>query len=159
MIAGSLIGLIINGAFVECETSCQINFNQDMLPSSAIDSGAWKEFILGIRSWTINISGNLLLESVGSDIKAMITSGYINRLPMFAQFSTRPSSDIQLSFEGAVLFNQASITAASTGSANWTTTLQGTGALNTTYHDFGLLIDAMPAEADYSIIVDENFTT
>lgn len=156
MTSGNLIGLIVNGAFVSCETSCTINFNQNMIPSSAIDSGGWSEFVAGIRSWTISVNGNLLLEAVGSDIKALIQSGYINQHVMFAQFSTRPSSDIQLQFSGAVLFNTASITAASTGVANWTCALQGNGKLTATYNDFPLLIDAMPAEADYPIIIDED---
>lgn len=161
MIAGSLIGLIVNGAFVSCETQCQINFNQNMIPSSAIDSGGWAEFVAGLRSWSISVNGNLLLEAVGSDIKALIQTGFINQLPMFAQFSTRPSSDVQLQFSGAVLFNTGSILAASTGVANWNATLQGTGKLNATYNNFSLLIDAMPSEADYPIIVDEtgSFTT
>lgn len=127
-----------------------------MIPSSAIDSGGWAEFVAGLRSWTISVNGNLLLEAVGSDIKALIQSGYINQLPLFAQFSTRPSSDIQLQFSGAALFNTGSISAASTGVANWTATLQGTGKLTATYQDFPLLIDAMPAEMDYPIIVDES---
>ena len=156
MISGNLIGLIINGSFIGCETSCQINFNQAMIPSSAVDSGGWAEFINGLRSWTISVNGNLLLEAVPSDIKAMITTGFINQLPMFAEFSTYPSSDIKVSFSGAVLFNQASITAATNGAANWTALLQGTGTLKTTYQDFPLLIDAMPAEADYAIIVDQS---
>lgn len=159
MIAGNLIGLMINGAFISCETSAQINFNQAMLPSSAIDSGSWQEYVAGIRSWTISVNGNLLLEAVPSDIKAMITTGYINRFPMFAEFSTTPFADIQMSFRGAVLFNQGSISASNTGPANWTTTLQGIGALETDYIDLALLIDSMPSAADYPIIVDEGFTT
>lgn len=162
MIAGSLIGLIINGAFTSCETQCQINFDKEMLPASAIDSGGWKEFIYGIRGWTISVNGNLLLEAVSNDIKALIQTGYINDYPMFAQFSTRPSSEIQLYFEGAVLFNTASITAAAQGAANWTALLQGTGQLKANYQDFALLIDAMPAEAAYPIVVDTSggfFTT
>lgn len=161
MIAGNLIGLMINGAFVSCETNCSINFNQDMVKSSAIDSGAWSEFVAGIRSWTISVNGNLLLEAVPTDIKAMITTGFINQLPMYAQFSTSPLAGIQLSFNGAVLFNTASITAANAGVANWTLTLQGTGELETEYIDLALLIDATPSEADYPIIVDESggFTT
>lgn len=159
MISGNLIGLSINGVFISCELSSQINLTTDMLPSSAIDSGGWKEFVQGIRGWTISVNGNLLLESVGSDIKALITTGYINQLPMFAEFKTFPSNSIQVSFSGAVLFNQASISAANTGVANWSCTLQGTGQLTTSYEDLGLLIDAMPAEADYPIIVDEGFYT
>jgi predicted secreted protein len=161
MISGNLIGLNINGAFVSCEVSCQINFNQAMVASSAIDSGGWAEFVAGLRSWILQVNGNLLLESVPSDIKAMIMTGYINQLPMFAMFSTYPQANIQVSFSGAVLFNTGSISAASTGSANWTCQLQGIGALTPAYSDLGLLIDAMPSEADYPIIIDEsgNFTT
>jgi predicted secreted protein len=159
MIAGNLIGLMINGAFTSCEVSCQINFNQVMIPSSAIDSGGWAEFVAGLRSWTLSVNGNLLLESVPNDIKALIMSGYINQLPVFASFSTMPFANIQVSFSGAVVFNTASIAAASTGSANWTATLQGTGELTPSYSDLGLLIDSMPSEALYPIIVDEGFTT
>lgn len=161
MIAGSLIGLSINGAFTSCETSCQINFNQVMIPSSAIDSGGFAEFVAGLRSWTISVNGNLLLESVPNDIKALIMSGFINQLPLFAEFKTQPSSEIQMSFSGAVLFNTASISAANTGVSNWTATLQGTGKLTPTYTDLPLLIDSMPSESDYPIIVDESggFTT
>lgn len=156
MISGSLIGLMINGAFVSCETQCQLNLNQVMIPSSAIDSGGWAEFVAGLRNWTISVNANLLLESVGSDIKAMIQTGYINQFPMFAQFKTQPSVDIQMSFSGAVLFSQASISAASTGVANWTAILQGNGELTADYQDFALLINALPSEADYPIIVDES---
>lgn len=154
MIPGSLIGLMINGAFVSCEVSCQINFTQDNIASSAIDSGGWKEYVNGIRGWSMSVNGSLLLEAVGSDIKAMIQTGYINQYPMFAQFSTQPSEDIQLSFSGAVLFNTANISAASTGVANWTATLQGTGELVATYQNLPLLIDSMPSEALYPIVVD-----
>lgn len=147
---------MINGAFVSCETSCQLNLNQTMIPSSAIDSGGWAEFVAGLRNWTISVNGNLLLESVGSDIKAMIQTGYINQFPIFAQFKTQPSVDIQMSFSGAVLFSQANISAASTGVANWTCTLQGNGELTADYQDFALLIDSMPSEMDWPIIVDES---
>lgn len=160
MISGSFIGLMINGAFVSCETQCQINFNQEMLPASAYDSGGWAEFIAGLRSWTVSVNGNFLLESVANDLKALITTGYINQLPMYAQFKTYPSTDIQVGFSGAVLFNSASLTAAASGVSTWTATLQGTGSLKTDYLDMSLLINAMPAEALYPIIVETDpFTT
>jgi predicted secreted protein len=159
MIAGKLIGLMINGVFVSCETQCQINFSSDMIKASAVDSARWAEFVAGLRSWSIAVNGNLLLEAVGSDIKAIITSGYIQGLPLYLQFSTMPSVDIQVSFSGAAILNTGSITAASKGAANWTATFQGTGALKTAYTNYGLLIDSMPAEADYPTIVDTQFTT
>jgi predicted secreted protein len=155
MIAGALIGLKINGAFVSCEISCNINFKNNNLPASAITSGGWKEFIYGIREWSVSVDGNLLLEAVPSDIKGLITTGFIGQYPMIASFSTRVSSTIQLALSGAVLLEGGSITAPQSGATNWNVTLQGTGVLTATYQDFELLIDAMPPEADWQTIVDE----
>lgn len=161
MIAGNLIGIMVNGAFVSCETSCQINFGVNMLNSSAVDSGRWAEFVPGLRNWTISVNGNLLLEAVSSDIKALITSGYINGNPLYVVFSTRPQSDTQMSFAGAAYLSQASISAAAKGLANWSANFQGTGALTTSYTEYDLLIDAMPSLAAYPIILDTTggFTT
>jgi predicted secreted protein len=155
MIAGYLIGLKINGAFVSCEISCSINMKNNNLPASAITSGGWKEFIYGIREWSVQVDGNLLLEAVPSDIKGLITTGFIGQYPMTAAFATRVSSTIQLSLSGAVLLDVANITAPQTGATNWNATLQGTGKLTATYQDFDLLIDAMPPETDWQTIVDE----
>ena len=155
-ISGKIIGLKINGVFTSCEISCQMDFQTEMLPASAVDSGRWKEFIAGVRGWTMQVNGNLLLEAVSSDIKALITTGYINGLPLFLQFSTRASSTIQMILSGAALLSAGNITSPITGSATWSANFQGTGELDTTYNDFGLLIDAMPSSADYPIILDED---
>jgi predicted secreted protein len=155
MIAGYLIGLKINGAFVSCETSCSINFKNNNLPASAITSGGWKEFIYGIREWSVSVDGNLLLEAVPSDIKGLITTGFIGQYPMVASFSTKVSSTIQLALSGAVLLDSGQITAPQTGMSNWTATLQGSGVLDFQYNDFDLLIDASPPETQWQTIVDE----
>lgn len=153
---GKFLGLKVNGAFVACETNCSISFDVNMLAASAVDSGGWKEFIAGIRGWQVTVDANLILAAVASDVKAIITTGLMNRLPMFIQFSTRPSVEIQMILSGAVLLASGSITAPAKGNATWTVSLQGTGALQTTYHDFSLLIDALPSAADYPVVVNED---
>lgn len=158
-VAGRLIGLKINGAFVSCETACTFSFDIDMLPASAVDSGRWKEWVQGIRSWSITVNGNLLLESVASDFKTIVTSGLMQGSTFFLQFSTHASSTIQMVFSGAALTKGGQLNAQSTGVANWSVSFQGTGPLTTTYNDYELLIDAMPAEADYPIIINSGFTT
>lgn len=157
-ISGNLIGLKVNGAFVSCELSCDFNCDIEMIPSSNITSGRWKEFIQGVRSWSMSVNGALLLEAVPSDIKAIITTGLMRGIPMYIEFSTRVSSEIQMILSGASVLQNASITAPSSGGATWTAKFQGTGALTTVYHDFSLLIDAMPSEADYPIVLDEDVT-
>ncbi|HVW99716.1 MAG TPA: hypothetical protein VHA52_04620 [Candidatus Babeliaceae bacterium] len=155
-VAGKIIGMKIAGAFVSCEVSCTINFNQEMIPASAVDSGRWKEFIAGIRDWNAAVNGNLLLEAVGADIKTILTQGFFGTLPIFLQFSTRPSATTELLLSGNVLFQSGGMTAPATGKATWTVNLQGSGPLNSDFQDYPLLIDAMPAEQDYPIIVNED---
>ena len=125
------------------------------MPASAITSGGWKEFIKGIREWSLTVDGNLLLESVPSDIKGIITTGFIGQYPMIASFATRITSTIQLALSGAVLLDSASISAPQTGPANWNATFQGTGVLDFQYNDFDLLIDASPPETQWQTVVDE----
>jgi len=155
-VAGSILGLKANGAFVSCELSCSINFDRELLPATAVDSGGWKEFIYSVRSWSVSVNGNLLLEAVGSDIKSFLNAGYFESRTIYIQFSTRPSSDIQLVFSGTALFQSADITGANTGKANWNAKLQGSGKLAMTFQDYSLLIDAMPPESDYPTTIDQD---
>jgi predicted secreted protein len=154
-VKGTLLGLKINGAFVSCETSCDFNIDVEMINASSVTVGRWAEFVAGIRKWGINVAGNLLLESVGADAKTILQA-IDSGLPVFLQFSTRASVGTQFVLSGAALPQNLGIGAAMQGKANWTASFQGTGPLATSFEDFSLLIDAMPAEADYPIIVNED---
>lgn len=158
-VAGRLIGVQVGGSFISCEISSTINFKQENLPAAAVDSGRWAEFINGLREWGLNVNGGLLLEAVGADIKSILLANYFDTIPLFVMFSTRPTATTELILSGAALFNTGDMTAASSGNASWSTQLQGTGALNHSFQDYELLIDAMPPQADYPTIVDEGFTT
>jgi predicted secreted protein len=155
-IAGNLIGLKTNGAFTSCEISSSINFDREMVGVAPIDDGGWKEFLYGMRGWRMQVNGNLLLEAVATDIKSMLTAGYFQDLPLLVMFSTSPSASQELVFSGTALFQAGDISAAVQGKAGWNATLQGTGKLTVKQQDYNLLIDAMPAEADYPIIVDSS---
>lgn len=156
-IAGRLIGLQIGGVYISCELSCDITFSVDMLPASAVDSAGWKEFIAGIRSWAVNVNGQLLTEAVGADFKTIVNAIY-SRLPVFLIWGTKPSAMTQMTISGIALPTSANATAPNKGAATWNVSFQGTGAPTTSFEDFSLLIDAMPASADYPIIVDEDVT-
>lgn len=156
-IPGSLIGLQFNGVFTSCEISSDINFSADMLPASAVDSGGWKEFIRGIKSWSMSVNGQLLAEAVGADFKTMVDA-FDSGQPVFVSWGTRPSAVTQLSLSGFALVSAGSATGPNKGKATWTINFQGTGVLDTNFQDYSLIIDAMPAEADYPIIFDLDVT-
>jgi len=156
-VAGRLIGVMVGGAFISCEISSTINFSQENLPTAAVDSGRWAEFINGLRSWGLSVNGGLLLEAVGADIKTVLLSNYFDEIPLSVFFSTRPSSTIELIFSGTALFTSGDITAPSDGGASWNIQLQGSGPLQHTIQDYSLLIDAMPPETPWDTLVDEGF--
>lgn len=156
-IAGRLLGLQVNGVFISCEVACTFNFQADMLPASAVDSAGWKEFIMGIRSWTMSVDGQLLAEATGADFKTILNS-FFTRIPILLTWGTRPSALTQMSISGNALVASGAATGPSKGPATWNVSFQGSGALTTSFEDFSLIIDAMPSSADYPTIVDENVT-
>lgn len=156
-ISGRLMGLKVGGVFISCEISSDFNCQADMLPASAIDSARWKEWIAGIRSWGMSVNGQLLAEAVGADFKTVMNS-YFSGLPVFLIWGTRPSATTQLSLSGSALLSAASATGPSKGASTYTLTFQGTGELQSSFEDFALIIDALPYDTDYPIIVNENVT-
>ena len=145
----------VAGISVACEVSCDFNFAADMIPASAIDSGGWKEFLSGLRSWTATVNGRLLVEAVGADFKTIYRS-FEDGLPVFLTIGTRPSATTQLTISGNARVASGSLSAPSRGSTTWNISFQGTGKPQTNFQDFRLLIDAMPSDAGYPTIVEED---
>lgn len=156
-IAGKLLGLQVGGLFISCEVSCNFNFQVAMLPASAVDSEGWVEFIAGLRSWSVQVDGQLLAEAVGADFKTILNAVFL-RQQVLLIIGTRPSATTQMSIRGMALPSSGSFTGANKGSATWTTTFTGTGAPVASFEDFGIIIDAMPPESDYPIIYDLDVT-
>lgn len=154
-IRGALIGLRINGQYVSCETSCEFSFEREMKSASSITSGGWKEFIGGIRGWAMTVNGNLLLKTVGADIKTVLNA-FILGDTVELEFRTRGTIAPYLIISGTAFPQSGGITAAGTGKANWTLSFQGTGPFTTDFEEFYLIINAMPAEADYPLIIQED---
>lgn len=155
--AGRLIGVQAGGSFMSCEISATLSLTQEMLACAAVDSGRFAEYIAGLRGWSINVNGGLLLEAVGADIKTILLTNYFDTIPLTVAFSTRPNTDLELIFSGVALFTSGDITAPSDGGATWTIQLQGTGPLSHTIQEYALLIDAMPPEEDWPTLVDTGF--
>lgn len=152
-IPGRLLGLQTGGVFISCEIACTFNFQVAMLAASAIDSGGWAEFISGLRSWTVSVDGQLLAEAVGADFKTILNAVY-SRQPIFLVIGTRPSATTQMTVSGSALPVSGSFSGPGKGVATWTALFQGTGKPTTSFQDYALIIDAMPAIADYPTIVD-----
>lgn len=153
IVPGKLLGVQIGNSFVSCETSCDFNCTVDMLPASAVTSGRWKEFIPGMRGWTVTVSANLLLAKQNADVK-MVLQAIESGAKMGISFSTRGGVAPHLIISGFAYPQTAAISAPVSGLATSTITFQGTGPTTLDFEEFWLIINAMPATADKPYIVN-----
>lgn len=152
-IRGALIGLKINDSFVSCETSCEFSFDVNMLAASPPDSGRWASFIPGLRSWKMTVNMNLLLASVGADIKTVLQA-VITGEAVQLQFRTNVSISPHMIISGTAYPQTGGITAPGKGNATANVTFTGSGPFTTDFEQFYLIIDAMPAPSDKPYIID-----
>lgn len=153
-IKGNRINLSFNGLNISCQQSCELNFDSEMIGASSVSSGRWKEVIQGLRSWSINVNAKVLKNNTsGADIRNVIQA-YLSGQRVFVEMKSSTGSLVELTFSGYVIVQGGAIQAPATGDATWNGVFQGTGPLTTNVEDFGLIINAMPIEADYPIIYD-----
>jgi predicted secreted protein len=152
IIKGNRINLSWNGLNISCQTSCELSFDAEMIGASSVSSARWKEHVSGIRSWSFNVNAKVLrANNTGADIRNVLAA-YLSGQRVFMEMKSNTGDLNELTFSGYVLVQSGGIQAGSTGAATWNGSFQGTGALNTNVEDFGLIIDAMPIEAEWPII-------
>lgn len=154
VIKGNRINLYFNGLVISCQTSCELSFDAEMIGASAVSSGRWKEFVAGIRSFSFNVNAKVLKNNTsGADIRNVLAA-YLSGNRVLIEMKSTTGELNELTFSGYCLLQNGGIQAPSVGSSTWNGTFQGTGALTTNIEDFGLIIDAMPIEAEWPIIYD-----
>lgn len=153
IVPGKLLGVQVGNSFVSCETSCDFNCTVDMLPASAVTSGRWKEFIPGMRGWTVTVNANLLLATQAADVKTVMSAIETGEL-MGISFATRTGISPHMIISGFAYPQTVSISAPVTGLATSTITFQGNGPTTLDFEEFWLIINAMPANSDKPIYID-----
>lgn len=127
---GNLIGLKIDGNFVDCETSCEVSWETDLLPASPQDSGGWKEYIAGVRSWSVTLNAAMLLRMSGTGLNTILNA-FLTGGNMAVRVTTK-RQDLYPSFTiyGNVILQNGGLSAAVNSMASWNATLQGNGKMN-----------------------------
>lgn len=125
-ISGNLLGLEINGNFIDCETSCEFTFEVEMRGASAVTSGRWREVIPGIRSWSVSVNAMLVLSSVGNNVD-VVYNAFISGEMLGVKFRARPTSDEEFTISGNAFVTSGAISGPINALANFNTTLTGSG--------------------------------
>lgn len=126
-LSGNLVGAEIDGKFVACETSCEINFEADMIDASAVDSGRWKEVIAGIRSWSVSVNAAMLIQSARADFTTIINA-FMSGASMTLRIRTKIAMVGSVVITGRVIVQSGGMSAAVSTTTGWNTVLQGDGA-------------------------------
>ena len=132
---GNLIGLQIGGTFVDCETSCEVAFETDLLAASPQSSGGWKEYIAGVKSWTITLNAGMLMRMAGTGFNTVLNA-FLTGQPMDIKVTTK-KQDLYPNFtiSGSVYLQSGGFSAAVNSLASWNATLQGNGAMSASIND------------------------
>lgn len=155
-VKGSMIGMKIGDDFVSCETNSSFDFDVEMLPTSPIDGGRWSSSIPGIRSWTMTVDGNMLLRSVGADIKTVLNA-VLTGERLHLEFRTRMGINPEVAISGWAYPQTGNITAPLRGKTTWNVRFQGDGPFEIDVEDFWLIINNMPIDNDYQTIVEQDW--
>lgn len=158
MIPGRLIGLEVDGHFVACETQCDVNWNNELLPASNPDTGRWRKFIEGVRDWSVTVNANLVLDGITGVGLDYVLAKFLSGGEMGIKYRTLPGLTIpEFIISGNVLIRNGNTTAPSVGNSTWMVNMQGNGAMNANVDPFAnLIINAMPPDAEWPLIVEED---
>lgn len=126
-LSGNLLGVEIDGKFVACETSCEFNFEADMIDASAKDIGRWKGVIPGLRSWSVSVNASMLIQSSPTDFTTIINA-FISGVRMRVRIRTKIAMIGTVMITGYVVVQSGGLSAAVNSTTGWNTTLQGDGA-------------------------------
>lgn len=125
-LSGNLLGVEINGKFVTCETSCEFNFDADMMAASATQSGGWKEVIQGLKSWSVSVNAAMLVQSAETDLTTIINA-FASGERMRIRIKTKVAMVGSILITGYVVVQNGGLSAAVNSTAGWNTVLQGDG--------------------------------
>lgn len=155
MYKGKLIRLKIDGDYIPCELSCEINVNQEVLPVTNNTQGRAKSFIRGYYEWSVTLESNFT--SINNKSASQILLGKIlldGDGSVGLEIVSHDTSGMPFILMGNVIPTTWNLSAGASGLATNNTTFQGNGELILSYDAFWNIINAMPADAEKPNIVD-----
>lgn len=57
---GKLVGMKIDGSYVDCEISCSLRVSNEQLDASGATNGNWKHYIEGYKSWSASVNAKAI---------------------------------------------------------------------------------------------------
>lgn len=160
--SGNLLGVKLNGQFIDCEMSCEFAFDCDLLPASPLDDGRWKSYISGIRSWNITVNAAMLMRMAGTGFNTILNAFYSGDLMAVSLTTKLQDTFPNMTISGNVRLRNGGLSASVNTLAIWNVTLEGDGAFITSINDnvqFAIstgIQDELIEDGNGNLVVSEN---
>lgn len=152
---GKLTRLKFNGEYIPCELSCEINIEQEVLPTTNSTQGRARSFIRGYYGWTVTMEGNFSINSTDASsakiIELILNDGTGEcELEILANDPDNPPFGLK----GTAIPTGFNLSAGNSGNTTNNVSFQGSGELEFDYDIWFRIINAMPITADKPNIVN-----
>lgn len=158
-IAGKLIGFQVDGTYTPCETSCSMNLANEQLDASSESNGNWRYSIEGYKSWSMSVSGKLVIRALNSSFNRIFVKNLLPNQVYDVFMGTIPTFDQpEIIVRGKARITTLDWNANLDSVSDYTIQFVGLGAPEeVSFEEFALIINANPAYADKDIIVNMNW--
>lgn len=146
-IKGNIYGIRVNGDFINCELSCSLTVNRQMVNKSGSHSGKYRHYRAGYIDWSITADARTVISVLSGSFNNLLDS-QLSGTEIDVFISARVSNVRQIDLGGKVLIPNISVGFPNSGFSTYNVTFQGTGELIADIDDMYYLINAMPAYSD-----------
>ena len=125
VVVGYNVLVSFNGA-IAAQRGASVKFNGDVIDVATKDSEWWKEFIAGLKDWTVDCNG---LYAVTGGAGAALAGEFLNQggTPPSVTITVQDSQTSLMLIEGSAIIKSIDIAAAYTEGSTFTAAFQGSG--------------------------------
>ena len=155
-IKGNIYGIRVNGDFINCELSCSLTVNRQMVNKSGSHSGKYRHYRAGYIDWSITADARTVVSVLSGSFNNLLDS-QLSGTEIDVFISARVSNVRQIDIGGKALIPNISVGFPNSGFSTYNVTFQGVGELITDIEELDVLINAMPySDNKDGLVVDTN---
>jgi hypothetical protein len=151
-IKGTDIRFSCDGDYVNCETSCVLNVNREVVGKSSAISGQARYYRPSYYDWTMEVSAYTILSSFNGSFNSLLGKMIIGD-EIGVQMSVVMDNETIIRIYGQAIPTNFTLNAG-TGNADYNVTFRGTGDLGREFELFWQIINAQPYNADKPNVID-----
>lgn len=150
---GDFVAISVDGYRFDCETQCSFNFDREYIAINAQQNGYFARYRPGKMTWGMDATVFASMASQYGDFKHIINKMKMGS-PVQIEFGTITGVEPYWRVTGEAFGKNVTVSANIGEYLSASINFIGSGAFNTDWNQFALVINAMPAEDDKPIYIE-----